>query len=96
MRRARCAQERHQVRERAGGGLLTLRPDATPHACAQVKSQRFFYDAATLGHPGISIVRPTSSQRLRFGFRPSPRAVGRGAGVARGKGSVESRREARA
>ncbi len=50
-----------------GGALLTLRPAATPHACAQVKSQRFFYDAAPPEHPGIGIVRPTSSQRLRFG-----------------------------
>lgn len=33
----------------------------------QVKAQRFFHDAAPPGHPGISITRPTPSQRLRFG-----------------------------
>ena len=41
--------------------------DAAPLACVQVKVQRFFHDAAPPGHPGISITRPTPSQRLRFG-----------------------------
>jgi hypothetical protein len=33
----------------------------------QLRAQRFFFDSAPTTHPGICIVRPTASQRLRFG-----------------------------
>jgi predicted nicotinamide N-methyase len=59
-RGTRCVSSR-------GVCITDAAPGCRAHACAQVKSQRFFYDAVPPGHPGIGIVRPTSSQRLRFG-----------------------------